>query len=162
VLDLKGAYQQLKLSENSKELVTINTHKGLYQYQRLPFGVSSAPAIFQSVMDQILSNLENVSCYLDDIMIGGQDEKSCKSKLFEVLRKLNDYNVKVNLDKCQFFNKSIKYLGHTISSNGIQPNEDKVKALVESPPPRNKLELQSFLGLMNYYGKFIKNLSSNF
>ena len=77
-IDLSGAYQQLKISETSKKNITINTHKGLYQYTRLPFSAASAPSILQSVMDQILLGVTNISCYLDDILIGGSTFSECK------------------------------------------------------------------------------------
>lgn len=110
VIDLTGAYQQLGVSADSQELLTVNTHKGLFQYSRLAFGISSAPAIFQSVMDQILKSLDNVFCYLDDILIGGVNESECKSKLFDVLSRLNKHNVRVNLEKCKFLERSVKSL----------------------------------------------------
>lgn len=89
VLDLSGAYQQLELSYNSKEYLTINNLKGLFRFTRLTFGVASAPAIFQSVMDQILLGLNNVFCYLDDILIGEESMDKCKEKLEMVLNRLN-------------------------------------------------------------------------
>ena len=159
VIDLKGAYQQLSVSEMSKQFLTMNTLKGLFQYTKLPFGVTSAPSIFQSVMDQILLGIKGVFCYLDDILIGGTSPENCKSQLFVVLKRLNEHNVQINLDKCKFLESSVDYLGHTFSSKGISPNKLKVKAIVEAPVPENISQLQSYLGLIIYYGHFIPNLS---
>ena len=83
-LDLQHAYQQLRLEDSAKDLVTINTHKGLYQYNRLPFGVASAPAIFQRTMDIILQGLSGVICYIDDILITGSSDKEHLANLEEV------------------------------------------------------------------------------
>lgn len=159
VLDLEGAFQQILVSESSKELLTINTHKGLFQYTRLPFGISSAPSIFQYVMDQILKNMDNVACYLDDIIIGASTKELCKKRLNEVLSRLNNHNVQINLKKCKFVQTSVAYLGHVLSSEGIRPNPDKVKAIVDSKSPTNLQQLQAYLGLLNYYGRYIPNLS---
>lgn len=160
VLDLAGAYQQLALSEQSQQYLTINTLKGLYRYKRLCFGVSSAPSIFQSVMDQILLNMKNVHCFFDDILIGGSTEQECKTNLFLVMSRLNDHNVKINLDKCKFLQSSVTYLGHVLSKTGIRPTDEKVEAIQNAPVPKNLSELQSYLGLLNYYSHFIPNLSS--
>lgn len=160
VLDLKGAYQQIVVAEKSQELLTINTMFGLFRYTRLPFGVASAPSIFQQEMDTILKGIENVHCYLDDIIIGGKDTKHCRQILFAVLKRLNEFRVRINLTKCRFLVGSVTYLGHILSQGEIRPNPDKVKAVTQARQPNNVKELKSFLGLVNYYGKFIPNLSS--
>ncbi|CAI6366913.1 unnamed protein product [Macrosiphum euphorbiae] len=160
VLDLSGAYQQLELASSSKEYLTINTLKGLFRFTRLTFGVASAPAIFQSTMDQILLGLENVFCYLDDILIGEKTVEKCRQKLDLVLDRLNNLNVSINVDKCKFFEKEVDYLGHTLSDKGIRPQIKKLEAIREARAPNNVTELQAYLGLLNYYGKFIPNISS--
>lgn len=159
VLDLKGAYQQVVVSKQSEELLTINTIYGLYRYTRLTYGISSAPSIFQQIMDKILNGLESVHCYLDDIIIGGRDEKDCIEILWKVLDRLNEFRVHININKCQFFVLSVKYLGHIIGEGKISPNPEKVKAVVNARKPNNLKELKTYLGLVNYYGKFIPNLS---
>ena len=160
VIDLTGAYQQVKLSEESKEFLTINTHKGLFRYNTLSFGVASAPAIFQAIMDQILVNLPKVCCYLDDIIIGGSTEDECKQNLLLVLERLSQYNVKINLEKSKFLEKSVKYLGHILEYNKVRPNPEKMDAVNNAPVPKNVTQLQSYLGLINYYRRFIPNLST--
>ena len=100
-IDLSGAYQQLKISETPKKYVTMNTHKGLYQYTRLP-----QSSIFQSVMDQILFGVKNITCYLDDILKSGSTFSECKKTLYEVLTRRNDFKVKINVEKCFFFPKN--------------------------------------------------------
>ena len=101
-LDLRHAYQQMRLEDSAKELVTINTHKGLYQYNRLPFGVASAPAIFQRTMDVILQGLEGVICYIDDILITGSSDKKHLANLEEVLKRLKHHGIKLKTSKCKF------------------------------------------------------------
>lgn len=160
VIDLKGAYQQIVVSKKSQELLTINTIFGLFQYTRLPFGVKSAPSLFQLQMDRILAGIKNVFCYLDDIIIGGKDKKECMQTLLLVLQRLHEHHVQINIEKCSFLVDSVKYLGHILGNGEIRPNPEKVRAIVEAPAPRNVKELQAYLGLMNHYGRFIPNLSN--
>lgn len=111
VLDLTGAYEQVAVSEESQKYLTINTHKGLFRFRRLCFGVASAPSIFQSIMDRILLLwLPKVKCYMDDILVGGSDYDECKRNLVEVLERLKEYNVKVNLQKCVFLKRALNML----------------------------------------------------
>ena len=159
-LDLSQAYLQLVLDEESTKYVTVNTHQGLYRYTRLPFGVASAPAMFQKIMDNILQGIPNVICYLDDILITGKDDVEHLDTLSEVLARLEAQGVRIKREKCSFMQDSVEYLGHMISSEGIQAIPEKVKAIVDAPHPKNVTELRSFLGLLNYYGKFIPNLAT--
>ena len=147
VVELKGADQQLLVSEQSRQYLTMNNMKGLYQYTRLPFEISSALSIFQAIMDQILVGIKETFCYLDDILIGGSPMEKCKDNLFIVLERLNKYNVKINLSKCKFLETKTNYLGHTLSEKAISPNSDRVKAIVDAPPPTNVLQLQSYLSV---------------
>ena len=158
-LDLSHAYNQLQLDKDSRKYLTINTHHGLYRYTRLPFGVGSAPALFQKFMDLILQGLEGVICYLD-ILVSGQTEAEHLDNLRKVFQRLQDHGVRIKRDKCTFLKPSVQYLGHRIDAQGLHATDDKIKALTEAPTPKNLQELRSFLGLLNYYGRFISNLSS--
>lgn len=155
ILDLSKAYLQCALTEESQKLVTVNTHKGLYRYKRLPFGVASAPALFQRIMEQILLDLPQCACYLDDIIICGKDQKECERNVIVVLERLKKYNVKVNLEKCMFNKTEVEFLGFRLSKEGIKPSSSKIKAIQEAPTPTNLTQLRSYLGLLNYYNKFI-------
>ena len=159
-LDLSQAYLQLRLDEPSMQYVTINTHKGLYTPTRLPFGVASAPAIFQKIMDTILQGLPKVICYIDDILVSGEDEASHFQSLEEVFNRLEKHGIRLKQEKCCFLLPRVEYLGHQISEEGIQPLANKVSAIIEAPTPKDLQQLRSFLGLVNYYGKFIPNLAT--
>ena len=160
-LDLTAAYQQMLLDKESAKLVTINTHQGLYECNRLPFGVASAPAVFQRAMDTVLQGIPFVICYLDDILVTGRLDEEHRKNLEEVLSRLQRHGIRLKKEKCRFFSKSVEYLGHVINAEGVHTSPTKVKAIIEAPPPRNLQELRSFLGLINYYAKFIPNLSSS-
>ena len=158
-LDLSQAYQQVSLDEDSKKLVVINTHKGLFQYNRMPFGISSAPGIFQRVMESLLQGIPHVVVYLDNILITGKDDEEHLKSLEEVLSRLKKSGLRLKRDKCFFFQKEVEYLGYKIDANGLHPTEKMLQAIKDAPAPRNTAELKSYLGLLSYYGKFLPNLS---
>lgn len=160
-LDLQGAYHQLLLDENSQSLTTVNTQLGLFKYTRLPFGVKTAPATFQRIMEQVLRDLPGVQVYLDDILIGGESLDECYGHLRLVLERLVKYNVKVNLDKCKFFTEELEFLGHVITAGGIGPSKAKLDALLKAPVPTDVSQLRSFLGGVTYLSKFVPMLQSH-
>ena len=159
-IDLKHAYQQLNLAENSRPYVTVNTHRGLYRYTRLPFGVASAPAQFQKVMDTVLQGLPKVICYLDDILISGTTPQEHLDNLKKVLERLEQYGIQARKSKCAFMCEAVEYLGHRVDSEGLHTLDNKVTAVLKAPSPKDVQELRSFLGLIHYYGKFLSNLST--
>ncbi|XP_064483050.1 uncharacterized protein K02A2.6-like [Ornithodoros turicata] len=160
VLDLSKAYLQLEDDESSRELLTVNTSLGLFRMNRLPFGIASAPSIFQSVMDQITTGLQGVACYLDDVLIAGRDCHECVERTEKVLERLRNHGIKVNSDKCQFFRSKVTYLGHEIDKDDLRPTSDKLKAIREAPTPSNVTELKAFLGLLNFYSRFLPNTAT--
>ena len=113
-LDLTHAYNQLVLDEKSRKYVTTNTQKGLYQYTRLPFGIASAPAVFQRTMDTILQGIGGIACYIDDIIINGKTTEEHLEHLEEVLRRLLRHGVHVKKPKCRFLQSSMIFLGHAL------------------------------------------------
>ena len=159
-LDLAHAYLQIALDDESKQYVVINTHKGLYRYNRLPFGIHSAPAIFQRTMENILRGIPHVSVYIDDILVTGTTESEHLQTLDKVLTQLHEAGVRLRRDKCAFMLKQVDYLGHSISAEGLKPSKEKIRAISQAPAPANLAQLRSFLGMVNYYGKFLKGLSS--
>ncbi len=158
-LDLSHAYQQLLLSEDSKKFATINTSKGLFQYNRLPFGIASAPAIFQRAMDSLLQGLPSVVVYLDDVLVTGRDQSDHLHNLSRILERLESAGLTLKRPKCVFMTHSVEYLGHVIDKEGLHPSETKIRAIQDAPEPKNLSELQSFLGLLNYYRSFIPNIA---
>nr|XP_037276689.1 uncharacterized protein K02A2.6-like [Rhipicephalus microplus] len=134
-LDLQDAYQQVPLDEECQELVTINTPKGLYQFTRLPFGVSSAPAIFQREMENLLHDLDHVVVYFDDILVTGTSDKEHWENLGRVLDRLKTSGLRLKLSKCEFMKPEVQYLGHIISAAVLRPNPAKTEAVLEVPAP---------------------------
>ena len=159
-LDLSQAYQQMVLDDQSKDLVTINTHKGLYRYTRMPFGIAPAPAIFQRTMDIVLQGIPRTICYIDDILITGVNDQEHLANLEEVLRRLQYHGITLKKNKCKFMCDSVEYLGYTVDSEGLHVTPNKIEAIVNAPQPQNVTELRAYLGLVNYYGKFIPHLAS--
>ena len=159
-LDIAHAYQQIPLDEDSKNSVTINTHKGLYQYNRLPFGVHSAPAIFQRAMEGLLRDIPSTVVYLDDILVTGKTEVEHLENLEAVLTRLEDEGLTLKKPKCQFFLEEVEYLGHKISAAGLQPSDRKIQAIIDAPQPQDVTQVRAFLGMVNYYGKFLDHLST--
>ena len=138
----------------------MNTHKGLFQYTRLLFGVSSAPSIFQRMMDNILQGIEGVCAYIDDILVSGKTPEDHLVKLEAVFAHLKEAGLRLKHEKCYFMLPSVENLGFKISAEGLQPTAEKIKAVQDAPPPKDISQLKSFLGLVNYYGKFLPDLSS--
>ncbi|XP_016335635.1 uncharacterized protein K02A2.6-like [Sinocyclocheilus anshuiensis] len=159
-LDMSHAYQQIVMDENSKQYLTVNTHKGMFTYNRLPFGVASAPAIFQRTIEGLLQGLTHVAVYLDDILITGVTDEEHLQTLDAVLTRLQGAGLRLKRDKCEFLQKEVRYLGHLVDAQGLHPLKDKVQALTEAPCPTNVTELKAYLGLLNYYNKFLPNVSS--
>ena len=161
-LDLSQAYQQLKLDTESRKYIFINTHKGLFRCTRLPFGISSAPGIFQKAMESLLQGIAHVTVYIDDILITGETESDHMQSLEEVLKHLVKAGLRVKKHKCKFMALSVAYLGYVIDAEGLHPLPDKVQAVQQAPTPRSVTELKSYLGLLTYYGKFLPNFGNPF
>ncbi len=159
-LDMSQAYHQVPIHDESQQWLTINTHMGLFMFTRLPNGIHSAPAEFQMIMDKTLAGLENVVCYIDDILIGGKDIDSHDKNVCLVFERLSSAGFKLNKAKCSFQKKSVQYLGHIIDSEGLHPTQDKINAVKNAPPPTNVTQLKSFLGLIMFYSRFLNNHST--
>ena len=137
-----------------------NTHKGLYWHNRLPFGIASAPAIFQQTMEKILQGLPCVTVYIDDILFTGCNDEVHMEALEKVLDRLHEYGLRLKKENCLFMHVSVEYLRYVVDKEGLHATQAKVEAITKAPDPRNIHEFRSFLGLVNYYGKFIKHLST--
>ena len=124
-LDLSDAYLQLAFEEDSKKYVTISTHKGLYHFNRLPFGVASAPAIIQRTIESLLQGISNISVYINDILVSGSSEMEHLQTLKQVMTRLEQAGMQVKKSKCAFLMNSVEYLGHCISADGIRPSPER-------------------------------------
>jgi len=159
-IDLKQAYLQMEIHPADRELLTLNTHRGLYKCTRLLYGIASAPAIWQREIETVLKGIPGVSIFLDDIKITGPNDQVHLERLKEVLTRLAKFNIQINKEKSEFLKKGIHYCGYYIDKNGIHKEKSKMEAIEKMPRPKNVSELRAFLGLINYYGRFIRNLSA--
>lgn len=116
-----------QVEEASRKFLTINTHKGLYQYNHLVFGVVSAPAIWQRAMDQVLQNIPRTQCYNDDIIVTGKDDNEHFKNLSKVLTRLNEYGLRAKREKCEFFKNEISYCGHVIDKHGCRNHKRRLR-----------------------------------
>ena len=157
-LDLARAYKQMEVKKECQSLLTINTHRGLFKYTRLPFGITTAPSLWQRAMAQVLSGLSGVVYYIDDILVTGRTREEHTANLRAVLQRIREHGLRLKKSKCQFFTKEMEFLGHNISPEGVKPTKSRVKGILEAPAPTNKQELQSFLGMLTYNAKFLPNM----
>lgn len=160
-LDLRSGFWQIPLSEASKPLTAFSTPSGHYQFVMLPFGLHSSPGVFSRLMQLVFQRLigKEILVYMDDIIVMSPDVQTHFIRLKHVLELLRTNNLKLKLSKCVFLKTTIKYLGHTVSAEGITPNADKVEAILNFPTPRSVTELQSFLGLAGFYRSYVENFS---
>ena len=131
-IDLRQAYHQMEVEEESQEYLTINTHQELYRYNRLVFGITSAPAIWQRYMDQILEGVERTSCILD-MIIRGKDDKEHLENLEGVLKSLQANGLRANREKCEFFQTKITYCGHEVDWHGLHKTQEKIHTVFLMP-----------------------------
>ncbi|XP_060547811.1 uncharacterized protein K02A2.6-like [Pantherophis guttatus] len=156
-LDLAQAYQQLPVDGATAEAQTIVTHRGAFKCNRLQFGVSVAPGLFQSTMERLLQGIPRVVPYFDDVLITADNEQQLRERLRGVLRKFRDAGLRVKRNKCMIAVPSVEFLGYRVDGTGIHPTESKIRAIREAPTPKDKAELQAFLGLLNFYAIFLKD-----
>lgn len=151
-LDCRNSFWQIPVHPNSQELLTFSTPFGRYCYQRLPFGIASAPEVFTRVLQQILEGIDNILLYVDDIVIAANDKETHDSTLRKVCDRLSVAGVKLNKEKCAIAVQSVSFLGHVWSAQGISPDPQKLEALRMMPMPMTKDTLRSFLGFVGYIG----------
>ena len=158
-LDASNAYWQIPLDDESSRLLTFNSPYGRYRFLRMPFGIHSASEICQVRIAHIIEHVEGAINSQDDIIIWGSTKSQLKDRTVACLESIRKSGLKLRRDKCQFEMCELNYLGHTISADGIEPDFEKIAAILEIQYPKNVKELQRFLGMINYLGKFIPNLS---
>lgn len=161
VIDLKSGFHQISMNEDSIAKTAFSTPTRHLEFLRLPFGLKNSPSTFQRMMDNVLRGIANeYACvYLDDIIIFSKSLAEHIQRLEEVFKRLRKANLKIQLDKTEFLRKEIAYLGHVVTAEGVKPNPDKIQAILKYPIPSTVREIKSFLGLLSYYRKFIKNFA---
>ncbi|XP_046565291.1 uncharacterized protein K02A2.6-like [Haliotis rubra] len=142
-LDIKWAYHQEELSEDARDITTFITHKGLYRYKRLMFGISCAPEMYQKVLQQLLQNCDRAHNILDDIIVHAATDEEHDKRLRQVLDVIRDRGMKLNPDMCLFKMKKLEFMGHVLSDQGIGPTETKIKAVQEARAPESASEFIS-------------------
>ena len=158
-LDANAGFWQVKLSKESALLTTFITPFGRFYFNRLPFGITSAPEYFQKRMSDILTGLEGVVCMIDDVLIHGSTQGEHDRRLIAVLERLNQAKVTLNQAKCEFSKHRIKFLGQILDGSGVKPDPDKVEAIQAMKAPMNVTEVRRFLGMINQLSKFTPNLA---
>ena len=160
-IDLRKGYHQIELSENSRDITTFRYQNGIYRYKRLVFGLSSAFELFQHQITSLFSNLPGIENISDDIIVYGKTKEEHNRNLDRCLATLEENGLTINIDKCIFGVQQLEYYGFNISNKGIQPTVSKIEAVKSFKTPENSEEVRSFLGLINYLGRFIEHLASH-
>ena len=160
-IDLQSAYNQVEVEEDDKQKTAFCSPLGLYEYNRMPFGLNNAPATFQRLMQNIFREEfhDQLAVYLDDIIVFSRTYEQHLERLELVFSRLAQYGLKVEPAKCHLFRQEVKFLGHSISSNGIAPNPDLVSTIENWPIPNTAKELRSFVSTAGYYRRYVRDFS---
>ena len=161
IVDLRSAFWQIEVHPSSQKYLTINTYMGRYAFRVLPFGLHSSPSAFQRLMNTVLRGIlwDYAIPFLDDVVVYSENVADHLKHLEEIFCRLQNAGLKLKPQKCQFGLSQIQYLGHNIGRKGLAPFSEKVRAVREFPTPTSISKVKSFLGLANYYRKFIKDFS---
>ena len=154
-LDLKSAYHLIKMAPCDMDKTSIICPLGCYSYLRLNYGLRNAASSFQKVMDIVLRDVDNVFCYIDDIIIASANSEQHENDITNVLTALNKYGLRLNYEKCKLGVSELKFLGHYVNKDGIKPLDEKVETIKKFPKPTNKQELRRYLGAYEFYHRFI-------
>ncbi|XP_075738789.1 uncharacterized protein K02A2.6 isoform X3 [Rhipicephalus microplus] len=148
-LDAASGFWQIKLDKESSKICTMCTPYGRYRFLRMPFGISSAPEIFQRAMHRVLEGLEGVAVVMDDILVWGRSREQHDANLEHVLRRCREYKLKLNRKKCRFLQESVRYLGHILTRDGLSLDPQRLEDILQVQTPSNQKELQTFLGMVS-------------
>lgn len=158
-LDLTNSFYQIRIKGECKYITSFITPFGQFQFNTLPFGLKSSPKIFQRILSKLLFKFNNIIIFMDDILVFDKKETEHLQSLKEILDTLTSYNLRINIEKCIFFQKSIKYLGLIVENEGYGADLTRLKEKIFEKIPRNKKELQRILGYINFFRPFVPQLS---
>ena len=159
-IDLGNAYYQVELEEDSKLKTAFSTKLGQFCFNRMPFGIAAAPGTFQELMTKVLGGIEQTVVYLDDILIFSKSLEQHYEALDKVLDQIGKAGLRINPEKCHILKTEVKFLGHVINDKGIQTDPSKLEAIKTFEKPKCVKNLRSFLGICNYYRRFIKDYAT--
>lgn len=159
-LDFAQAYNQMAIDEKSRELLTLVTHRGLVQYTRLPFGIKTAPSLWQRAVERVLGDIKGIHIYYDDILVAGRTVEEHNHRLETVFKRVAEHGLKLKLSKCSFLKSEVNYLGHIIDEHGTRPLPAKIDSILQTETPRDKSKVRSYLGLLNFYRRYLPNLAA--
>ena len=159
-LDICLGFHQIELDEDSRDITTFATHDGLFRHKRLSFGVNSAPEKYQQIVRQVVSDISGVQNIANDLIVHGKNNEVHDRNLHKVLQGLEEKNLTLNRQKCQFRVDKVVFLGLLVSKYGIGPTEEKVCAVLESSHPTTPTEVRSFLGMVSFSARFIPNFTA--
>ena len=158
-LDLRSGYHHIALDNESIKKTAFCTPFGKYEYLKVPFGLAQAPSSFQKLMNKVLDGLKFSFAYLDDIIIFSKTAEDHLKHIQIIINRLRAAQLKLKKSKCSFFKKKLYYLGHLLTTEGIKPQNEKVKAIHEMKPPTTPKGVREFLGMVGYYRKFINRFA---
>ena len=162
VMDLKSGYYQIEMEESDKTKTAFVCPLGFYEFNCMPQGITNAPSTFQRLMERCMGslNLKEVLVFLDDVIVFSSTLEEHEARMLKVLQQLREYGLKFSPSKCRFFQSSVRYLGHIVSSKGVETDPKKVSALRTWPRPQTLKQLKSFLGFAGYYRRFVKDYAN--
>ena len=158
-LDLKSGCWNIEVEEKDREKLAFLTPFGLYEWNRMSFGVKTAPMFFQKAMQEVFHDLPYVLIYLDDIVILSDSEEEHSKHLQSVLQRLKEYNIKIRLDKCSFPVDELEYLGHIVNGQSCRTTPRYTGKIINCKKPESKKDVEAFLGLCNWIERFIPSIS---